>query len=65
MWDALANGQGFYEGALNNPKKMPKDKDFEPLLTVAPLAYERKMKKEFAYKAGCDYETFSNVKGWE
>ncbi|MFT3686264.1 MAG: DUF4240 domain-containing protein [Phycisphaerales bacterium] len=60
----VANGKKMYETILNNPKKMPKGVDFEPLLTLASAAYERKTGKDFDYTPGCDYEAFSNREGW-
>nr|WP_315158791.1 DUF4240 domain-containing protein [uncultured Flavobacterium sp.] len=62
---AVANGQLFYETVLKDPTKMPKDKDFEVLLSISDTAYEHKAKKEFDYSTGCDYETFSNKEGWK
>ncbi len=61
----IANGKKYFEKALNNPKKMPRDIDFEPLLYIAEQAYELRMNKDFEYETGCDYETFSNYKGWK
>ncbi|SFU67479.1 Protein of unknown function [Pustulibacterium marinum] len=61
----IANGQEYFESVLKNPKDMPKDKDFEPLLYIAEEAYEKRMNKELEYETGCDYETFSNYKGWK
>ena len=43
---------------------MPKDLEFEALLSLAPNAYELKTGKDFEYGTGCSYETFSNVAGW-
>ena len=61
----IANGKEVFESTLNNPKQMPKDLDFEPLLYLAEQAYEKRMNKELEYDTGCDYETFSNIRGWE
>ncbi len=61
----IANGKNIFEKVLKNPKQTPKDMDFEPLLYLSSSAYELKMKKEFEYETGCDYETYSNIKGWE
>ncbi len=61
----IANGKNLFDKVIKNPKEIPKDMDFEPLLYLSSSAYELKMKKEFEYETGCDYETFSNVKGWE
>jgi len=35
------------------------------LLYIAEEAYEKRMNKELEYETGCDYETFSNYKGWK
>lgn len=61
----VANGKEYYESVLKNPKDMPKNMDFEPLLYIAEEAYEQRMNKELDYETGCDYETFSNYKGWK
>src|SRR5439155_6933080 len=46
---AVANGRVFYESALKNPTKMPKDLEFEALLWLAPAAYELKTGDDFDY----------------
>ncbi|MEP3836629.1 MAG: DUF4240 domain-containing protein [Algibacter sp.] len=61
----IANGKGYFKSVLKSPKEMPKDGDFEPLLYIAEKAYEKRMNRELEYETGCDYETFSNTKGWE
>jgi hypothetical protein len=61
----VSNGKAYFELVLNKPQVMPKEKSFEPLLTLASRAYKRRMGKDFEYYPGCDYETFSNIKGWE
>lgn len=61
----VANGEDFFERVLNHPKEMPKDMDYEPILYLAEEAYEQRMNKELDYETGCDYETFSNHKGWK
>ncbi|PWA11241.1 hypothetical protein DCC39_09470 [Pueribacillus theae] len=61
----LAKGKEFFESTLVNPKNMPKDGPFEPLLSIASDAYKRRTGKEFEYITGCDYESFSNVEGWK
>ncbi len=60
----VANGRSFYDKVLSNPKKMPKDIEFEALLMVAQLAYQRKTGEEFDYLPQVNYETFSNKIGW-
>ncbi len=62
---AVCNGKTFYESALQDPHKMPKDMEFEILLSVASRAYELKTGQEFEYSTGCSYETFSNLDGWK
>ena len=61
----IANGKKLFDKVLNSPKEIPEDIDFEPLLYLSSSAYELKMKKDFEYETGCDYETYSNIKGWE
>jgi len=61
----IANGKEYFKSVLKNPKEMPKDGDFEPLLYITEEAYEKRMNRELEYETGCDYETFSNIKGWE
>ncbi len=43
---------------------MPKEEDFEILLSVASDTYEQKTKRGLYYTSGYDYETFSNKEGW-
>ncbi|MDC7724354.1 DUF4240 domain-containing protein [Priestia megaterium] len=61
---AIAAGKQTFENILNDPKQMVKDTEFESLLSIASKAYYLKKGKEFDYISGCDYETFSNKKGW-
>ena len=60
----VANGRKAFETALDNPKKMIKNKDFEVLLYVAQMAYERKTGKEYKHIPQPNYETGSNKSGW-
>ncbi len=60
----VANGRAYYEAVLADPKQMPKDMEFEALLSVAPLAYERATGEELAHDTPVSYETFSNTAGW-
>lgn len=61
----VANGQAYYQEALLNPAKMPKDTYFEILPYIPSIAYERKMGKEFIYSPKYNYMTFSNKEGWK
>jgi Protein of unknown function (DUF4240) len=60
----VANGRRFYDEVRSDPRCFPTDREFETLLGVATLAYERKTGKDFEYETGCSYESFSNVRGW-
>jgi len=60
----VANGKEVYENILQNPKLMPKDLDFEPLLYVASKAYHLKNQAEIPVLTSVSYETYSNQKAW-
>lgn len=60
----VANGRVFFETVLANPTEMPKDMEFESLLSVGPTAFARKTGEEFDYVSALSYETFSNRNGW-
>lgn len=61
----VANGQKYYEKILKNPRLMPPDLTFEPLLYIALKAYNRKTGKNFTSVSAYNYETYSNKKGWK
>lgn len=50
---AVVKGKNNYYAILQNPSELDNKFDFEPLLSIAALAYNR-----------IDYETYSNVQGW-
>ena len=60
----VANGREFYDSVVADPQQMPKDVEFESLLSVAPTAHERRTKLEFDHETPLSYETFSNRDGW-
>jgi len=60
----VANGQEFYESVLKNPKLMPKEIDFEPLLYISSKAYRLKNQAEIPVLTNVSYETFSNKNAW-
>ena len=62
---AVALGEEYYNKTIENPQNMTCDGEFEDLLYLASMAYEARTKKEFEYETGCDYESFSNIDGWE
>lgn len=61
----VANGKQSYEEVLKHPSRMPKESEFESLLSIAPKAYKLKTDEKFEYITGCSFETFSNVRGWQ
>lgn len=61
----VVNGKDFYNAVLKNPKKMPKDLEFESLLYLASTSYELKTENPFEYFTSYSYETFSNEEGWK
>lgn len=63
-WVVVANGRDFFERVLKDPSKMPQGLEFEALLSLAPMAYEKKTGKEFEHVAPVDYESFQNTAGW-
>jgi predicted DNA-binding WGR domain protein len=60
----VVNGKSFFDSVMSDPVKMPKDMEFESLLTVAPTAFERKTGSEFDHISRVSYESFSNQVGW-
>ena len=60
----VANGREFYQHVLSNPKLMPKDREFEVLVTVAERAYRKKTGRMPLFLGAKAYETFSNRAGW-
>lgn len=61
----LASGQERYRQVVKNPTQMPADEDFEPLLSLAALAYEAKTGQSFDYISPISYETYANAEGWQ
>jgi hypothetical protein len=60
----ISNGRDYYYEVIKNPEEMPKDMEFESLLYLAELAYEKKNNDEFDYEPEFDFETFSNRDKW-
>ena len=62
----VANGREFYDAVHADPATMPKDADFEAILTLASDAYDRKTGLVWDELDDTDvsYETFSNEAGW-
>lgn len=61
----VANGQQYFQKVLQTPAEMPSEVTFEPLLSVAPIAYTQKTGKQFTTAVSAyNYETYSNKSGW-
>jgi hypothetical protein len=61
----VANGQIYFEKILNNPTDFPIEKTFEDLLYIAREAFKRKTGNKFINAPAFNYETGSNLKGWQ
>lgn len=61
---AVAKGKAVFETIIANPEKMVKDASFEPLLSLASKAYQKKTEKPYEHIPAFIYETFANTKGW-
>ena len=62
---AVALGRKGYEAARADPTKMPKDREFEALLSVAAAAFEQRTDKIYEHTVAFDIETFSNKDEWK
>ena len=60
----VANGRDYYASVLADPTNMPQDMEFESLLSLPALAYERKTGKEYEHIPPVSYESFKNSAGW-
>ncbi len=60
----VANGRLLYEHILQHPEDMPKDLEFEPLLSIADEAYRKKTGKHLEHLPAFNYETGFNSQGW-
>ncbi|MEK7257597.1 MAG: DUF4240 domain-containing protein, partial [Bacteroidota bacterium] len=60
----VANGKTAFEQVLAHPEKMPKDLEFEPLLSLPEQAYFKKTGKSFEHIPAYNYETGFNSEGW-
>ncbi|RYY71191.1 MAG: DUF4240 domain-containing protein [Chitinophagaceae bacterium] len=61
----VANGKEYYTSVLEDPTEMPQEVEFEAILTLAPEAYNRKMKTgDEILTTKLSFETFSNIDSW-
>lgn len=61
----VANGRDLFYQVLDHPSDMPTEVTFEPLLYVAPEAFQRKTGEKMVYVPLFNYETYSNREGWQ
>lgn len=61
----VANGRDFYASVLADPTEMPQEMEFESLLSLPVLAYQRKTGAEYEHSSPISYESFQNMTGWE
>jgi hypothetical protein len=61
---AVAQGKSFYHQALSDPSRMPQCLEFEAILDLARMAYEKSTGSEYTHIPETDYETFANENGW-
>ena len=61
----VASGRKRFEAVLNDPSQMSAEEDFEPLLSLAALAFRQKTGSEFDYLPPVSYETYANKEGWK
>ena len=60
----VAAGKKASQEVWQHPERMPADEDFEPLLSLAALAFEKKTGYAFDYLPTVSYETYANQEGW-
>lgn len=61
----VANGEEFFSQVIADPSKMPKDMEFEAILSLAANAFDRKTGEEFDHVSPISYESFRNLEGWK
>jgi len=61
----VAEGKVYFEQVLANPAEFPDEISFEPLLSLAKKAYEKKTGRKFEYYPAISYETYSNKEAWK
>lgn len=61
----VAEGKTYFEQVLANPAEFPDEISFEPLLSLAKKAYEKKTGRKFEYYPAISYETYSNKAAWK
>lgn len=62
----VANGREYFDSVLRDPTRMPKDLEFEVLITIAMQALERKTGRTLEYNLDTktSFETFANKATW-
>jgi hypothetical protein len=60
----VANGHAFFNAVLEEPRRMPKDMEFESLLYIAREAERRQTGRSEGIDTEVSFETFANREGW-
>lgn len=60
----VANGKKLFDAVLADPSEAPQELEFEALLYLARMAYERKTGGEYDHLTPLSWESFSNKAGW-
>lgn len=60
----VANGRDFFASVVADPTQMPQDMEFETLLSLPVLAFERKTGREYEHVSRVSFESFQNSAGW-
>lgn len=61
----VANGNKYFNRVISDPRKMPKEMEFEALIDLPSIAYFKKTKKEdYNHEPKFNYETYSNTGKW-
>ncbi len=61
---AVASGRDTYHSIASNPKAMPEEMGFEPLVTVAEKAWFMKNQEEYDHKTVFSMEMYANKDNW-
>jgi hypothetical protein len=62
--DLVANGRNYYELVLVDPTQIIQDCEFEAILNLNAMAYEKRHGDAYEYVSPICYESFTNKDGW-
>jgi hypothetical protein len=60
----VANGERLFDAVIADPSEAPQELEFEALLYLAGMAYEKKTGGEYEHVTPLSWESFSNKVGW-